>query len=61
MSIWSFLPQDLCQRHYMSTASILPIVRARGARAKVRTGGVVVDVIPEVGPLAPFLEACALD
>ena len=39
---------------------LLPIVKARGARAKVRTGGVVADVIPGVGPLAHFLEACAL-
>lgn len=37
---------------------LLPIVKARGARAKVRTGGVVPDVIPEPDPLARFLEAC---
>jgi hypothetical protein len=37
---------------------LLPIVKARGARAKVRTGGVVPDVIPEPEPLARFLEAC---
>jgi hypothetical protein len=38
---------------------LLPIVKARGARAKVRTGGVEPDVIPEPDPLARFLEACA--
>lgn len=38
---------------------LMPIVKARGARAKVRTGGVEPDVIPEPEPLARFLEACA--
>jgi hypothetical protein len=38
---------------------LLPIVKARGAHAKVRTGGVVPEAIPEPGPVARFLEACA--
>jgi hypothetical protein len=38
---------------------LLPIVKARGAHAKVRTGGVVPEVIPGLGSLARFLEACA--
>jgi hypothetical protein len=38
---------------------LLPIVKARGARAKVRTGGVVPEAIPEPGPVARLLKACA--
>jgi hypothetical protein len=38
---------------------LLAIVKARGARAKVRTGGVTPDVIPEPASVARFLEACA--
>jgi hypothetical protein len=38
---------------------LLPIVKARGVRAKVRTGGVVPDAIPEPGSVARFLAACA--
>ncbi len=44
---------------YDALDELLPIVKARGARAKIRTGGVVPDVIPEPGRLARFLEACA--
>ena len=32
---------------------------SRGARAKIRTGGVVAEAIPPVGEVARFLEACA--
>jgi hypothetical protein len=38
---------------------LLTIVKARGAHAKIRTGGVVAEAIPEPGPVARFLEACA--
>jgi hypothetical protein len=38
---------------------LLPIVKAREAYAKIRTGGVVPDAIPEPGPVARFLRACA--
>jgi hypothetical protein len=38
---------------------LLGALRAGGARAKVRTGGVVSDAIPDPADLAGFLEACA--
>jgi len=38
---------------------ILPVLRARGARAKIRTGGVVPEAIPEAADLARFVAACA--
>jgi len=38
---------------------LLAALRARRARAKVRTGGVTPDAIPGTGTLARFLEACA--
>lgn len=39
--------------------ALLRVLRARGARAKVRTGGVVPEAIPDPAVLARFLEACA--
>jgi len=38
---------------------LLPVVKSRGAMAKVRTGGVTADLIPETGSLARFVAACA--
>lgn len=38
---------------------LLPIVRSRRALAKVRTGGVTAQNIPEPGPLAHFVASCA--
>jgi hypothetical protein len=40
-------------------AAILPVLRERRARAKVRTGGVVAEAIPTVRDLARFIAACA--
>jgi hypothetical protein len=40
-------------------AAILRLLRARGARAKVRTGGVVPEAVPETADLARFVAACA--
>lgn len=39
---------------------LLRVVRGRAVNGKVRTGGVVPEAIPGSGPLARFLEACAL-
>jgi hypothetical protein len=39
---------------------LLRVVRGRAVNGKVRTGGVVPEAIPDSGPLARFLEACAL-
>jgi len=39
--------------------TLLGTLRAGGARAKVRTGGVVPEAIPDPADLARFLEACA--
>jgi hypothetical protein len=38
---------------------LLSSLRRRGARAKVRTGGVVPDAIPDPADLARFIAACA--
>jgi hypothetical protein len=38
---------------------LLSTLRRRGARAKVRTGGVVPDAIPDPADLARFIAACA--
>jgi hypothetical protein len=38
---------------------LLAILRRRGARAKVRTGGVVPEAIPDTAAVAGFLRACA--
>ncbi len=38
---------------------LLSTLRRRGARAKVRTGGVVADAIPDPAVLARFIAACA--
>jgi hypothetical protein len=38
---------------------ILAVLRERGARAKVRTGGVVPEAIPDPAALARFIERCA--
>jgi hypothetical protein len=38
---------------------LLPALWARGARAKVRTGGVVREAIPSPGTLARFVAGCA--
>ena len=40
-------------------APLLRALRARGARAKIRTGGVVPEAIPPTADLAGFLIACA--
>ena len=39
--------------------ALLAALKARGARAKVRTGGVVPEAIPGLAPLARFLAQCA--
>jgi hypothetical protein len=38
---------------------MLAALQRRGARAKLRTGGVVAEAIPDVAPLARFIAACA--
>jgi hypothetical protein len=43
-----------------SLDELLRMVKGRGVNGKVRTGGVVREAIPGSGPLARFLEACAL-
>lgn len=40
-------------------APFLDVLAATGGRAKLRTGGVTPDLIPDVAAVAGFLEACA--
>jgi hypothetical protein len=54
LAIFVELPLD------SSLDELLRVVRGRAVNGKVRTGGVVPEAIPGSGPLARFLEACAL-
>jgi len=54
LSIFVELPLD------SGLDELLRMVKGRGVNGKVRTGGVVPEAIPGSGPLARFLEACAL-
>ena len=38
---------------------LVPAIKAAGARAKIRTGGVTPDAFPPAAQIARFLEACA--
>jgi hypothetical protein len=38
---------------------LLGVLRARGARAKIRTGGVIPEAVPEPAQVARFIAACA--
>jgi len=57
------LPQGLTAYVELPIDSDLPpllgVLRARGARAKVRTGGITTDSIPSPAALARFLVGCA--
>lgn len=44
-----------------SAAAVLPILAAKNARAKLRTGGVTPAAIPNVDAVAQFLLACACE
>jgi hypothetical protein len=39
-------------------ASLLAEIRAAGARAKIRTGGITVDAFPDAAQIARFIERC---
>ena len=39
--------------------ALLAVLRARGARAKIRTGGIVPEAIPPAAEVARFVAACA--
>jgi len=39
--------------------ALIPVIRKKGARAKIRTGGVTPGVFPSAEFVAQFLEACA--
>jgi hypothetical protein len=38
--------------------AVLAVLRERGAQAKVRTGGVVAEAVPDPAALARFMQAC---
>jgi 2-keto-4-pentenoate hydratase/2-oxohepta-3-ene-1,7-dioic acid hydratase in catechol pathway len=43
----------------LDLAALLAVLKQRGRRAKLRTGGVVPEAIPEPGDVARFIVACA--
>ena len=52
-------PSSRCRSTRELGAACSPCCAQRGARAKVRTGGVVPEAIPEPAALARFIAACA--
>ncbi len=53
------IPRDLTAYCEIADATLLPAIRAAGARAKIRTGGVTPEMFPDAAYIAQFLEACA--
>lgn len=53
------VPRGLTIYFEVSGVSLIPAIRAAGARAKIRTGGVTPEVFPGPARIARFLEACA--
>jgi hypothetical protein len=52
-------PRGLTVYFEVSGVSLIPAIRAAGARAKIRMGGVTPEAFPDPARIARFLEACA--
>jgi hypothetical protein len=55
----SFLRPGLTAYFEISDLALIPVVRKKGARAKIRTGGVTPEAFPAADFIASFLEKCA--
>jgi hypothetical protein len=53
------LPGGLTPYFEISDVDLLPAIRAAGARAKIRTGGVTPEAFPPAENIARFLAGCA--
>jgi len=55
----SRIPKNVTPYFEITDLTLLPVIRAAGARAKIRTGGITPDAFPPASQIANFLVACA--
>jgi hypothetical protein len=55
----SRIPKNVTSYFEITDLSLLPVIRAAGARAKIRTGGITPDAFSPASQIASFLAACA--
>jgi hypothetical protein len=55
----SRIPKHITTYFEITDLTLLPVIRAVGARAKIRTGGITPDAFPQASQIANFLAACA--
>ena len=53
------IPSRLTPYFEISSAGLIPAIRAAGARAKIRTGGITPEAFPSADAIAQFIAACA--
>jgi hypothetical protein len=53
------MPHYLTPYFEITDVELIPTIRAAGARAKIRTGGITPEAFPAASHIARFLEACA--
>jgi len=53
------IPPRLTAYFEVTDVSLIPVIQAAGARAKIRTGGVTPDAFPSSQFIARFIETCA--
>jgi hypothetical protein len=53
------LPPSLTAYFEVSDLALIPVIRKKGGRAKIRTGGVTPEAFPDAEFIAAFLEKCA--
>jgi len=53
------IPKNTTAYFEITDLTLLPVIRAVGARAKIRTGGITPDAFPTATQITNFLAACA--